>query len=403
MNQSNWIKPLTIGLLVVLVVSHFPASIKAVSNISTFSFGFAGDFFHNQHFHSNLDSVSHSDAAFFLALGDLAYGPNGTSLEQNWCSQFKASFNNAEIVTGNHDSGESKYGSILKYVKYCPWTLSGTTIVPGVEPGFGYGYEYYFDYPAVSPLARFIMISPGINFTIAQAGFDDVWAYSLEDEHYDWVSNAIDSAHAGGIPWVVVGMHKPCLLVVEHASCSSPSLMSLLLSKKVDLVINAHMHMYARSKQLICATYASFSSSCIADSGNFLSKGAGTVLVTTGTGGQELDNIDPAKTQNAEYFATMNNNTWGYSEVSVTTTSLQIQFVPTNGSFTDNFTIQPGPQRSGTLPALMPYAEYGAIGFLFAVAVLGIALRRRKHRATRQVTRAVDPFSASCIGKNLKM
>ncbi len=380
MSYSLRLWPLIIGLLIVFTISLSPTGVQAETNASTFTFAFAGDFFHNEHFTANLDSINHSRAAFFLALGDLAYAPNVTTLERDWCFRFKASFGNAEILAGNHDSGESAYGSILDYVKYCPWTFSGIAVVPGVETGFGYGYEYYFDYPAVNPLARFIMISPGINFTIAQAGFSDVWEYSLEDAHYNWVSNTIDSARAVGIPWVVVGMHKPCLLVAEHAGCASPSLMSLLLSKKVDLVINGHVHMYARSKQLFCATYASFSSSCVANSGSSLVKGVGTVMVTGGTGGQVLDDIDPAKTQNAEYFASASNNTWGYSEVTLTAASLQMQFVPTTGAFADSFTIGQPHQESGTPSGLLPYLLYGAIGVLAAVSVPAIALRLRKKR-----------------------
>lgn len=309
---------------------------------SSFTFDFAGDFSHYKRFQANLDSLSESGAAFFLALGDLAYGPNDTSLEQSWCSQFKASFGNVEIVTGNHDSGEDTYGSIQKYVQYCPWTLPGITVLPGVKPGYGYGYEYFFDYPMLNPLARFIMISPGINFTTAQAGFSEVWKYNLGDQHYNWVNNTIDNARSIGIPWIIVGMHKPCLVVSAMSNCGSgTSIMNLLLSKRVDLVINGHMHMYARSKQLSCATYGLFSPSCVTSGRNLLERGAGTVIITSGTGGQTpLDNIDPAKTENIKYFATENNDTTGFSEVKVSADSLQMQFVPTTGGFRDSFTIQ---------------------------------------------------------------
>jgi hypothetical protein len=117
--------------------------------------------------------------------------------------------------------------------------------------------------------------------------------------------------------------------------------MNLLLSKRVDLVINGHMHMYARSKQLSCASYGLFSPGCVASGRNLLERGAGTVIVTSGTGGQTpLDNVDPAKTENMKYFATENNDTTGFSEVKVSAESLQMQFVPTTGAFRDSFTIQ---------------------------------------------------------------
>jgi len=343
-------------------------------DVSSFTFAFAGDFSHYQRFQANMDSLNQSSAAFFLALGDLAYGPNVTTVEQSWCSEFKASFDNVEIVTGNHDSGENTYGSIQKYVQYCPWTLSGITVVPGVKQGYGYGYEYYFDYPAVNPLARFIMISPGINFTTAQAGFSEVWKYNAGDQHYNWTSDTIDSARAVGIPWVIVGMHKPCLVIATNSDCSSgASIMSLLLLKKVDLVINGHMHMYARSKQLSCATYGLFSPGCVVDDRNFLAKGAGTVIVTSGTGGQNpLDNIDPAKTENMKYFAAENNDTTGYSEVKVLAGNLQMQFIPTTGAFTDSFTIQQPPSDfSMSIPPSLNITTHQNVPYPAHVTVAG--------------------------------
>src|SRR5207245_8841693 len=122
---------------------------------------------------------------------------------------------------------------------------------------------------------------------------------------------------------------------------SVASIMNLLLSKQVDLVINGHMHMYTRSKQLSCAAYGLFSPGCVVDDRNLLAKGAGTVMVTSGTGGQSpLDNIDPAKTENVKYSEAENNDNTEYCEVKASTESPQLKFVPTTGACTNRFMIK---------------------------------------------------------------
>src|SRR5205807_1306466 len=94
--------------------------------------------------------------SFPLALGDLGYTTN----EAAWCSQMKRLMPELVIVPGIHDVGGSGGGNISRYVKNCPYPLS-SAVMPG--PGTpGYGFEYYFDYPTEKPLARFIMISPGL-------------------------------------------------------------------------------------------------------------------------------------------------------------------------------------------------------------------------------------------------
>ena len=40
--------------------------------------------------------------------------------------------------------------------------------------------------------------------------------------HYDWLANTIDTAHAAGIPWVIVGMHFPCLTAGQYTCAAGP-------------------------------------------------------------------------------------------------------------------------------------------------------------------------------------
>ena len=74
--------------------------------------------------------------------------------------------------------------------------------------------------------------------------------YGDANEHYQWVAKTIDDARAADIPWVIVGMHKNCLSVGEYYCNIYQELMSLLVEKKVDLVLQAHDRTYQRTRQL---------------------------------------------------------------------------------------------------------------------------------------------------------
>ena len=104
---------------------------------------------------------------------------------------------------------------------------------------------------------------------------------------------AIDGARTASIPWVVVGMHKPCITVGEYACDPGADLFNLLLSKKVDLVLSGHEHTYQRSHQLgLGAGCASAGARRLRrrlrrDSDNAFAQGAGSVAAVVGTGGVE--------------------------------------------------------------------------------------------------------------------
>ena len=59
---------------------------------------------------------------------------------------------------------------------------------------------------------------------------------------------AIEGRARAGVPWVVVGMHKPCLSTGVHSCDVGPDLLHLLVSERVDLVISGHEHMYERTR-----------------------------------------------------------------------------------------------------------------------------------------------------------
>src|SRR5438046_1206 len=176
--------------------------------------------------------------SFLLALGDLG----DTTDEAAWCSQMKRVMPELVIVPGTHDMGGSGGGNISRYVKNCPYPLS-SAVMPG--PGTpGYGFEYYFDYPTETPLARFIMISPGLGGGLK-------YNFSEESAHTEWIEDVVDNARDQRIPWVIVGGHADCITVGRKDRCSmGQELFDEIVGAKVDLILAGHDHAYARSKQL---------------------------------------------------------------------------------------------------------------------------------------------------------
>lgn len=163
-----------------------------------------------------------------------------------------------------------------------------------------------------------------------------------------WSADAIDGARAAAIPWVVAGMHTPCLSIGVYNCASGPDIANLLLSKKVDLVLSGHEHFYQRTKQLSTGTGCpgitgdSYNALCVKDRDNSLVKGAGTIFATVGTGGVPLRSLNPADTETpyfAAYSGLNTNPSHGLIELHFTATSLTGQFVATQGIFTDSFSI----------------------------------------------------------------
>jgi chitodextrinase len=207
-----------------------------------------------------------------------------------------------------------------------------------------YGTRFFFDYPqasGVTPLARVIMTAPGVN-----GSFITPESYNVGGIGYNYVSNAIDSARAAGIKWIIVGMHKNCLSTGTKNCAVGADFTNLLINKKVDLVLQGHDHTYQRTHSLNCLTQDSFNSACIADNGadGQYTKGVGTIFSITGTFGQGLYDINTADPE-AGYFASSSgankNPTFGVSKFTVSDSAITAQFVKSSGSGTlaDSYTI----------------------------------------------------------------
>ena len=282
-----------------------------------------------------LDALGATDPDAHFALGDLSYATTGE--EQAWCDFVKARVGQTfpfELLAGNHESN-GQNGNINDFSACLPNQLPG---VVGT-----YGRQYYVDVPKQNPLVRFVMISPDLAFP------GGTWRYTAGSARYAWTQDTIDAARAASIPWVVVGMHKTCVSLSVYVCEVGPDLTNLLLSRRVDLVLTGHEHMYQRSKQLAhgdgCPALAvgSYNSGCVADPGDDLVKGAGTVFATIGTGGTTLRDVTAGGPE-AGYFAAASGAnqlpSYGFGDFDVTRDRLSMRFVPVaGGSFVDAFTI----------------------------------------------------------------
>ncbi len=150
-------------------------------------------------------------------------------------------------------------------------------------------------------------------------------------------------------------MHKPCLSTGEY-NCDVPkALVDLLMTKKVDLVVSGHEHLYQRTKQLALGpgcttlTLGSFNPACVVDSDNDVARGAGTVFTVVGTGGVPLRDVNTSDPESAYFVTAMGANlnpTYGFSDLDVTPDQMSVSFVrgafSGNGTYTDSFTITKG-------------------------------------------------------------
>src|SRR6266571_2795337 len=318
---------------------------QAPSLSTSFSFTAGGDIGGNSNTSTALDLIAQSGSQFHLAIGDLSYSE--IAPESNWCSYVKSRVSSTfpfELLSGNHeDGGEllTQDGLIDNFAQCLPDRLGAVGT---------YGKEYSFDYPASSPIARFIMISPNLTFTNGGS-----YSYAAGTAHYNWVSNTIDNARAAGIKWVIVGMHKDCISMGIMPCDIGNDLFNLLVSKKVDLILQGHDHDYQRSKQLALNSTTcpaiqaeTYNSHCLVNDGSTGSytKGLGSVLVITGTVGEDLNIINPSD-GDAGYFAMwMGVNihpTNGLIKFTLSSDQLtaSANFMKTGPSnFTDSFTIR---------------------------------------------------------------
>jgi Calcineurin-like phosphoesterase len=295
----------------------------------------SGDFSASPTAAAVLSDIAATGSELHLALGDLSYGSPGE--ERSWCGFVTRHVGEGfpfELLAGNHES-DGQNGHIDRFAECLPNRLPGLV--------GEYGRQYFVDVPDVDPLVRFVMISPGVPFDDGVAGYEE------GSEELDWTATAIDGARDSGIPWVVVGIHKPCLSVGRYGCESGQDVMNLLVEKRVDLVLSGHEHNYSRTHLLAtgvgCRRIAHdrLDEDCIADRDSAFVRGSGTVFVIAGTGGVELRDISRSEPEWGYMAAASGRNerpAWGSLEVQLTPNRLTARFNRAAGDeFSDAFAI----------------------------------------------------------------
>ena len=305
----------------------------------------AGDFADGAGAVEVLEGIAASDSDLTLALGDLSYGKTGR--ERAWCSFVTRHVGEGypfQLLAGNHESN-GQNGNINDFASCLPNQLPGLVGT--------YGRQWYVDVPAADPLVRFVMISPDLAFP---KGTDD---YDAGTRRYRWTQAAIDGGREAGIPWTVVGIHKPCLSLGRYECDIGTDLVNMLMAKQVDLVLMGHEHNYQRTHQLDlrpgCPTLTieGYDADCVADDDAEMTAGEGTVFTVIGTGGAVERDTYP-KDPEAEYFAASagaaSDPEFGFGDVTVTATELSMAFEGMNSDFTDGFTLTKEDQSAKDTP-----------------------------------------------------
>jgi PKD repeat protein len=342
--RTRSIAQLAVVVLAVGLVGAVPSA-QGAGEPGVVEFTAGGDFGAGGNTSAVLTGMAAAEPDLALALGDLSYGQTGQ--EQAWCDFVTARLGAGfpfELLAGNHESN-GQNGNVNDFSACLPNQLPGLVGT--------YGRQWYVDVPQVDPLVRFVMISPALPFP------DSTWSYAAGTPRYNWTAAAIDGARSEGIPWVVVGAHKPCFSLGQYTCEIGADLTNMLISKRVDLVLHGHEHLYQRTHQLGTRTgctavpAGSVDADCIVDSDASMVQGAGTVFATAGASGQELRNVNTADSEAAYFAASSGGNrspSYGFLGVRVTADSLQAGFTPVSGSFTDAFTITRGAAPPNTPP-----------------------------------------------------
>lgn len=284
-----------------------------------FTFGVSANFGIGASFNTTAAAAGASDLDFMMALGDFSDQP---STEPAWCQVWNdKNVSNLFLLAGTRETGENVGGNITQYIASCP--LAFSSIVGD------YGFQYYFDYPASSPFARFVFINPQIasgNYTVGSTS-------------YTWLEGVLTSARSSGMNWIIVNMHKIFISAFPKIDEVDADVMNLLFAHRVDLIIQGHEEGYMRSKQLKCAYTSTYSSDCVVGNGSTLVGGNSTVLLVIGTGGQNPLGVFDGSNPEAEYFDSIQNSSFGFGRFSANLTYLHFDFVAGSGLFQDNFTI----------------------------------------------------------------
>lgn len=296
----------------------------------------AGDYGGNNNTKKVTELINHLAPDFHIALGDLSYSE--IEPEDAWCKFMSEGLGKVPmlLVAGNHES-KGEDGDIRNFAKCMPFTID-------VPMDGEYTKHYYFDYPKNINMARFIFISPDLEFLL-ENGKKEKITYNRGTPEFTWLDNALADAREKNIEWIIVSMHKPCLSTEGKDCVIGESLSNYLIKAGTDIVLDGHAHLYERTYQLKCVQIGRFDDTCISNSSKEeYQKGEGTVFVTVGTGGVNLRDYnsgDEERNYFASIFSKNQNPFYGVSSLKISKNSLEVLFIDSGEKISrDKFVIK---------------------------------------------------------------
>ena len=192
--------------------------------------------------------------------------------------------------------------------------------------------HYYFDYGDV----RFVCIDSNETFG------------ALRDFVVPWMRERLADA---GDRWTVVYFHHATFTHGKNTPLGSirSLVVPVIDETAVDLVLTGHNHMYERSLPI--------------RDGNAVQDGKGTVYITTGAGGAELQ---PYSGPKPDYLVKDDNTVFSFTIIDVTPAALNIQQVTSSGEKIDEFEIsrvpdsQVSPTHGDAMQAPTPASPSGS-------------------------------------------
>ncbi len=348
-------KLICLSMAIVFGFAWFASSAPAIAATETlpggFSFTAAGDYAATTNTTSVLGLIKVLKPSFNLGLGDLSYKQRS---DTGWCDFVKSGLQPAAgssdarvpfiLLAGNHESDASD--GDIDNIKQC---LPFSQLFPDAPTPSGvYAEQYYFDYPKVNPVARFIMASPDLDFkngrrydyTIRNKGT----ANEIKGAGYAYVEARIAEAKAQNIPWVIVGIHKVCVTTGAKDCEIGADFANMLIEKGVNLVLAGHVHSYERTYPLkrMMPNQAPQAGWIGSQDPSTYDVTQGTIFNTIGTGGKEISNQNNSDSEKG-YFATRyggSNPHFGAGEFVLNATELRGKFIDAKtGAVIDSFKI----------------------------------------------------------------
>ena len=374
---------------------------------SSFTFAIAGDFSHGAPATAVTTLWGRDHPSLSIGLGDYSYANTPPS---TWCTSIwntAVGSGDGFLVVGDHDTyysdrltNDLSFGyweNATGYANSCGmkgsgvnWTGSGTISnnhACNISTDLNlsdtcFGREMYVDYPASSPLVRFIVLCDGVPSIPNSTAWCDYGSTGTDaSNHFAWLDSVVNQARQSGIPWVIVLNHDHSWAAGPYGISYSDALWNHLITDKVDVFITAEEHNYQRSYPLLCPTVnhdwyqnpnSTLVPSCFGStSRSSYSHGNGLVYLISGTGGQShnrFNTTDIGWVSNQGYFAALNDTSWGFDMFNVTSTSISATFNPAVGNFTDRWSISYPSTVGGTI--LVSDVLMGIIPFAFAAAIM---------------------------------